>query len=181
MVLLVFKNFIKRTFVYQIVFLWIILRLNNIEKTSGEYKDKFTRNFRYFQIDTTDFNEFIEDPSIFVLFICLFELISSLFGLFGSFYGNLFATLLFGITNLIYFNPLLPENRIKLYGSRQEILYNLGIFISMLMMTFYSDETKKKVINAVEDPDEENEKDEKLTESKIAQTQNKKSKKIKKK
>lgn len=155
------KRFLSRLLVYQVVFLWIFIRINNIEKTTGDYKDKLTRNMKYFQIENKDISDFLEDPSLIVLLICIFELISAIFGLFGSYYGNLLSTILFALANFVYFNPLLPENRISLYQTRGELFYNIGIFVALLITTFSPEQKEAKVEYTVEDPDEDSDVEEK--------------------
>lgn len=172
------KRFGSRVLVYQIVFLWILMRLNNIEKTSGDYKDKLTRSMKYFEIQNKDISDFLEDPSLVVLLLCVSELIFAIFGLFGSYWGNLMSTLMFAFTNFIYFNPLLPENRIGLYQTRQEVFYNLGIFVALLIMTFSPMPSKTKIEYSVEDPDQLSDSEEvKVAETKKVATAKKVSKK----
>src|SRR5690349_1601380 len=98
------KRFLIRLSIYQIILLWSIIKVNNVEKHAGEFKDKIIRN-------------------------------------------------------LSYFNPLLPESQFSLYNIRNELFYNIGIFIGLILVTYYPYEDTKqgKIITPQIENDEENE------------------------
>ena len=76
------------------------------------------------------------------------------------------SVILFIVTNLIYFNPYFPENSISLFETREEVFLNIGILVSLLMITFYpyemeDDNIVEKEIT-VEDIIKENEEKKKI-------------------
>jgi hypothetical protein len=126
-----------RLMIYQIIILWASIRLNKIEQTSDEIKEKLKRNYMYFNIPKNQtILDFIEDPSLFVLIWCVLEIIFGILGLFGSTFGNKVSAFLFSITTIIYFNPLLPENLVNLYDIRIELFFNIGILLGMLLCAY---------------------------------------------
>jgi hypothetical protein len=147
------KRFTLRLMIYQIIFLWAFIRLNKIEQTSDEIKEKLKRNYNYFKIPNNPYIlDFIEDPSIFVLIWSLMELIFGLLAIFGNIFANKFSAILFSISTIIYFNPFLPENRgLFLYDMRSELFYNTGIFLAILLCAYqpipeYVEEENKEEI-----------------------------------
>jgi hypothetical protein len=157
------KRFIFRVMLYIIVLLWTVIRINNIEKSSGEFKDKLTRNFAYFKMNNKSVTDFIEDPSLFLLIVLLLEAVFGFMGVFGSFWGNFFSAWLFLFSNVIYFNPLLPENTISLYQTRTELFYNIGIFLSLLLVAYYPYPKNVSVHSLDDDNEEETEPETKET------------------
>lgn len=150
------KRFFIRLSVYQIIFLWTLIRLNDMQKSTGEFKDKLSRNLNYFQIKNPTINEMIEDPSLVLLGLLICEIIFGLMGLFGSFKGNFMSAWLFFFSTFIHFNPFLPENSISLYETRIELLYNIGIFLTLLLIAYYPYEDKNKGrVYTIDDIDEE--------------------------
>lgn len=79
---------------------------------------------------------FIEDPSLFVLIWCVLEILFGVLAVFGNTLSNKVSAFLFSITTIIYFNPLLPENRLNLYDMRIELFYNIGIFLAILLCSY---------------------------------------------
>jgi len=131
------KRFLSRLMIYQIILLWAFIRLNKIEQTSDEIKEKLKRNMMFFNIPKHKILvDFIEDPSLFVLVWCFLELAFGVFSLFGSRFANKVSAFLFFITSIIYFNPLLPENRGNGYDMRVELFYNIGIFLGILLCAY---------------------------------------------
>ena len=141
------KNFIIRFCLLFVVLLWNFIRLNNIDKSTNELKDKLTRNFMYFNILTPEVKEYIEDPSLILLIVLLIGIISNILALFGNFKGALVSAIAFGLDVLIYFNPLLPENKISLYGTRVELFTNIGVLLSLFMCAYYPYNDKKVEIS----------------------------------
>lgn len=131
------KRMLTRLMIYQIILLWAFIRLKKIEETSDEIKEKLKRNYTYFNIPKNQsIMDFIEDPSLFVLIWCVLELIFGILGVFGSAFGNKISAFLFSITTLIYFNPLLPENRGNFYDMRIELFFNIGILFGILLCAY---------------------------------------------
>src|SRR3954451_23190696 len=90
------KRFLKRILLFGVVSLWVYLRMNDINKSSTEFKDKFTRNFMYFGYYNNDIKDFLEDPSLVVLIMVLLEAIFNLLAVFGNYFSSLMSTILFG-------------------------------------------------------------------------------------
>src|SRR5690349_11759987 len=96
------KRFFIRLSIYQIIFLWTLVKFNNVEKHAGEFKDKMMRNLGYFNLQSKELAEIFQDPMI-LFVICVLEFIFGIFGIFGSFYGNLISAILFLISSTVYF------------------------------------------------------------------------------
>lgn len=139
------KRFICRFLVYFIILLWSVSKLTNVEKHSTEFKNKILGNLNYYGIQNNDLNEILEDPIILTIY-CGLEILAGIFGLFGSYYGHLVSAFLFLTTNFIYFNPLHPTFRFSLYETRPEIFFNLGTFLSLLLIAYYPYETKTEKV-----------------------------------
>ena len=158
------KRFGTRLMIYQIIFLWAFIRLNKIEQTSDEIKEKLKRNYMYFNFPNNQFVlDFIEDPSIFVLIWCVLELVFGFFAVFGSIFSNKISAFLFSVSTIIYFNPLLPENRGNIYDMRSELFYNIGIFFGILLCAYqpipdYVEEERKEEIKFMIDHTKSNSK-----------------------
>ena len=160
------KRFFLRGMIYLVVLLWCVTKLNNVEKHNPEFKNKMMMNLNYFGLNNKELTDFFEDP-ITLLVFSFFEVLAGTFGLFGSYYGNLSSAILFFITNCIYYNPLIPVYHISLFETRMEIFYNIGIFLSILMVLWYPyvDSSVKTDQKVVIESDEENEEEEVVTEA----------------
>jgi hypothetical protein len=147
------KRFITRIMLFGVVSLWVYLRMSDINKSSTEFKEKMTRNVMWFGYYTNDIKDFLEDPSLVVFIAVILEAIFNLLAVFGNYFSSLMSTILFGLVTFIYFNPLLPENRISLYETRIELLLNIGSLLSLMLCTFYPyhEEDTKKEVNDMED------------------------------
>lgn len=179
------KRFFIRFSIYQIVLLWSFIKFNNVEKQAGDFKEKIMRNLGYFNMANKDIAEDLQDP-IFLFTLSGLELIAGMFGLFGSFYGNFSSTVLFFISTVIYFNPLLPESQFSLYNIRGELFLNIGIFLSLCLCTYYphiDEKTQGKVFQTAldEEDEEEEEEDETLQEDREEKVHDKHTKNKKKK
>lgn len=142
------KRFLVRLMIYQVILLWTYVRFTNIEKHCEEIQKRLNRTFSYFDLKGDIITELIKDPSIVLMVSCFAEAIFGLLGLFGNFYGNLFSAFLFSFVSFgIYFFPLLPENAISLYNTRLETVMNLGILLSLLLITFYPYKEETEYIN----------------------------------
>jgi hypothetical protein len=148
------KRFLSRILIYQIVLLWPLMKLFNLEKNSVDFKEKLFRNFSFFGLENKTLYEYAEDPSL-LLVLSSSELIVGILAIFGSFYGNLLSAILFLINCLIYFNPLFPENKISFYETRIEVLYNFGILLGILLCVFYPYDKENKKLREIIDADEE--------------------------
>jgi hypothetical protein len=137
-----FRNFLIRLGILAVVFLWNVIRLNNIDKSSDELRDKLSRSLGYFGFLSPNVKEFVEDPSLILLLALLADLVFNLMALFGSYKGAVLSGIMFLINNLVYFNPFLPEYQITLYNTRIEVLTNIGILLSIFMFAYYPYEDK---------------------------------------
>jgi hypothetical protein len=144
------KRFLTRILIYQVVLLWPFMKINNLDKHSVDFKEKLLRNFSFFGIQNKTFNEYAEDPNL-LMILCGAELIVGIFAIFGSFYGNLLSAILFLLNCVIYFNPLLAENKISLYETRIEVLYNIGIFLAILLCAFYSNDKVQEKTQSIQE------------------------------
>lgn len=144
-----FKRFIMRCCIYSIVLLWPISKIGNIQQSSEEYKEKLLENFRLFHIEGKFFQDLAQDPSLLLLIISLCEIIFGFLGIFGIFIGNFFSMILFFFTNFIYFNPFVSPSRITFFHTKIEIIFNIGIFTNLCLITFYPFEiAEDKVIDS---------------------------------
>lgn len=132
-----FKRFLFRCFIYFIVLLWPYNKIQTIDHSTTEFKQKLQMNFGYFKIHTKEFEHIIEDPSLVLLLYSFAEIIFGIMGIFGSFFGGIMSCICFTFTNFIYFNPLFPGNNITLYDTREELFLNIGTLCALLMATFY--------------------------------------------
>ena len=139
-----FKRFIFRCFIYFIVLLWPYNKIQTIDHSTTEFKQKLQMNFGYFKINTKDFDHIIEDPSLVLLLYSFVEIIFGIMGIFGSFFGGIMSCICFILTNFVYFNPLFPGNNITLYETREELFLNIGTLCALLMATFYPGDDYKQ-------------------------------------
>lgn len=147
------KRFLSRIMIYQVVLLWPLMKLINIEENSVDFKEKLFRNFSFFGLENKTLYEYAEDPSL-LLVLCSSEIIVGIMAIFGSFYGNLLSAILFLINCFIYFNPLFPENKINFYETRVEVLYNFGILLGILLCAFYPYDKENKNPREIIDAEE---------------------------
>ena len=136
------RNFFIRFGILSVVLLWNIIRLNNIDKSSDELRDKLSRSLGYFGLLSPSVKEYVEDPSLILLLGLLADLVFNVMALFGSKRGAILTGIMFLINNLVYFNPLLPEYQISLFNTRVEVLTNIGILLSIFMFAYYPYEEK---------------------------------------
>jgi hypothetical protein len=136
------RNFFIRLSILAIVLLWNIIRLNNIDKSSDELRDKLSRSLSYFGMLSPGMKDFVEDPSLILLLGLLADIIFNVMALFGSYRGAVLTGIMFLVNNLVYFNPLLPEYSISLFGTRIEVLTNIGVMLSIFMFAYYPYEEK---------------------------------------
>ena len=137
------KLFFFRFLIYFIIILWPFIKLQNIFQNVEEFKNSLFRNLSFynFKFDPKENNDSI---LIFFFFYTCAECIFSILGLFNFFIGHLFSMILFFITNYIYFNPFMEENKIKLVNTKIELFYNIGIFFALGLLAFYPIEEEKK-------------------------------------
>ena len=155
------RDFIFRFLIYFVIILWPYTKLQNLQENTEGFKNHLIRNFSYFKIKL---DAKAHDELIFTIFslYTFFELIFGCLGLFNFYVGHLFSLICFFITNFIYFNPLLEENKIKLIDTKVDIFYNIGVFFCLGLLTFYpnkNDKKEKKSINLsinLEDDDMKN-------------------------
>ena len=136
------KNFFVRLGILAVVLIWNSIRLNNIDKSSDELRDKLSRILGYFNLLTPSMKEYIEDPSLILLFGLIINLIFNIIALFGYYKGAVFSGIFFLINIFLYFNPFLPEYQLSLLSTRIEVITNIGILLSIFMFAYYPYETK---------------------------------------
>jgi hypothetical protein len=136
------RNFFIRFGILSVVLLWNVIRLNNIDKSSDELRDKLSRSLGYYGFLSPGVKEFIEDPSLILLLGLVADIIFNIMALFGSKRGAILTGIMFLVNNLLYFNPLLPEYQISLFNTRVEVLTNIGILLSIFMFAYYPYEEK---------------------------------------
>ena len=137
------KLFFFRFLIYFIIILWPFIKLQNIFQNVEEFKNSLFRNLAFynFKFDPKENNDSI---LIFFFFYTCAECIFSILGLFNFFIGHLFSMILFFITNYIYFNPFMEENKIKLVNTKIELFYNIGIFFALGLLAFDPRKEEKK-------------------------------------
>ena len=161
-----FKRFFMRFLVYYIVLLWPYVKLGNMEGNTDDYKKKLQMIFYLLNLKGNTARDIIQDPSLILFVYSILEIFFGILGTFGFFCANIISVILFIVTNLIYFNPYFPENSISLFETREEVFLNIGILVSLLMITFYpyemeDDNIVEKEIT-VEDIIKENEEKKKI-------------------
>lgn len=150
------NNFFFRFLVYFVVVLWPYIKIKDINNQTELLIQKIKINFNYFHCHKDFLKPFVEDPSLFLLIYGLFEFAAGIFAMFGSFYAGLISIILFIFSNFIYFNPLLSENKISLYNTREEVFFNIGILASLIVVTYYPYEEDKITNTENEEPKENN-------------------------
>ena len=145
------KNFFFRLLIYFVVLLWPYSKLQNLYQNVEGFKNAVFRNLAFykFKFDPKENNDFI---LITFFFYTLLECIFSTLGLFNFFIGHIFSMIFFVITNFIYFNPFMEENKIKLVNTKIELFYNIGIFFSLGIIAFYPKEEEKIIENENVEP-----------------------------
>ena len=137
-----FKRLLSRLLIYQAVLILPIMRLIDLDSYLPEFKEKLFQNLFYFGVRNDSIYLFAKDPNS-LLLLSVLQILAGVFAIFGSFYGNLLSALLFVLNSLIYLNPLLPTNNyILLNEPRNEILYNIGILLAILLCTFNPIDTR---------------------------------------
>ena len=136
------KNFFFRLLIYFVVLLWPYSKLQNLYQNVEGFKNAVFRNLAFykFKFDPKENNDFI---LITFFFYTLLECIFSTLGLFNFFIGHIFSMIFFVITNFIYFNPFMEENKIKLVNTKIELFYNIGVFFALGILAFYSEKEEK--------------------------------------
>ena len=135
------KNFFIRLLVYFIVMLWPYVKLQNLFQNVEDFKKSIFNNLAFLniKIDPKENNDTI--LIIFFFYTCA-ECIFSTMGLFNVYIGHVFSMVFFFITNFIYFNPFMEENKIKLINTKAELFFNIGVFFSLGVLAFYPNENK---------------------------------------
>ncbi len=137
------KDFFLRFLIYFVIILWPYTKLQNLFQNVEEFKNSIFKNLAFYKIkfDPKENSDLI--LIIFFFYSCA-EFIFALLGLFNFFVGHIFSIIFFIITNFIYFNPFMDENRIKLVNTKIELFYNIGIIFSIGIVAFYPKQEEKK-------------------------------------
>ena len=144
-------RFLRRLVIYQIIFFSTIMKFQNLQKYSTELIDKITIQTTYFNLKIGMIDYFLLNPEPLTKYLTIVELIFALLAVFGLKVGAFLSGMLYFFTTLIYFNPILPENRLSVYGVKIELLFSLGVIIVIMIDCF----SGSKVIVKSEDIDEE--------------------------
>lgn len=172
-----FGEFVKKLLIYNFTFLFIYSNLlqGDISHTSLTKSNEFKRNVLFLceklKINVKTLRtveELLNANPVLVFQITLGVLF------FFSFLSiitqkkvfNFFFTIIFGFLAAVFYNPMLPENRIAApFGLRRELILSVGIFIVMCVNIFNpeSDSNSKDVSQL---PETENIKQTTVTDSK---------------
>ena len=137
------KHFFLRFLIYFVVILWPYSKLQNLFQHVEEFKSSIFKNLAFYKIkfDPKENGDLI--LIIFFFYSCA-ECFFGIMGLFNFFIGHIFSIIFFVITNFIYFNPFMEENKIKLLNTKVELFYNIGIIFSIGIIAFYPKQEEKK-------------------------------------
>ena len=137
------KHFFLRFLIYFVVILWPYSKLQNLFQHVEEFKSSIFKNLAFYKIkfDPKENGDLI--LIIFFFYSCA-ECFFAIMGLFNFFIGHIFSIIFFVITNFIYFNPFMEENKIKLLNTKVELFYNIGIIFSIGIIAFYPKQEEKK-------------------------------------
>ena len=144
------KNFFFRCCIYGVIILWPYTKLQNIYQDAEHFKTILARNLAFYGIKFDP--KGAEDIILSVFFFySLSEFIFCILGIFNLRWGHIISIIHFIITNFLYFNPFLPENQIfKLIKPKEELFFNIGVLISLCILTFKPEEAAKKEENTDE-------------------------------
>jgi len=149
------SDFIKRTLIYNVSFIIIYVNLKDSYQESNfvTKANEFKRNF-LFLLEKLNINQnqqlyslisnllnthYIITFQVFIAGLLLFSILSVLTNkkLFSFFYWTFFT-----LYTAIYYNPLLPENKIhSMYGIRNELILSIGVIIVIFLNIFNSEES----------------------------------------
>ena len=162
------KRFLMRVLVYFIVVLWPYIKIKKIDANTTEFKSKLEMLFYSLSVPPQSVKSTLEDPSLILFVYSSAEILFGFLGMFGFFFPNIISIILFIVTNIIYFNPYFPENKLSLFDTREEIFLNIGTLVSLMMITFYPyeleyEQSEEKELT-IEDVERENERKRKYLE-----------------
>ncbi len=141
------KNFLLRLTVYAVIILWPLTKIQNVYQTVDHFKTMVFKNLAFYKykINYDPKNNPYDEPILtFYFFYSLAELIFAILGVFNVKYGHILSIILFIFTNFVYFNPFIPENNFKLIGTKEELFYNIGVLISLGLLTYKPVEKEEK-------------------------------------
>jgi hypothetical protein len=141
-------RFFRRIVVYQVIFFWAILKLKSLEKYSNELKDNIKTNMISINLQSDFLDFLLENSEPLTKYISYLEILFATLAVFGVRFGAYMTVCLLISTALVYFNPLIPENRISLYDIKIDLLFIIGTIIVIIIDCCF--ETKKKPKNEEE-------------------------------
>jgi uncharacterized membrane protein YphA (DoxX/SURF4 family) len=147
-------RFFRRLVVYQVIFFWSVLKLRDLTKYSNELKDKISANLASISLKTEFFDFILEHPESLTKYLTYLEIAFAVLALFGLRFGAYVTAGFCLMYLLIYFNPILPENRLALFNIKIELLFSLGVIIVILVDCCHELKKKPKTEDEITDQDE---------------------------
>lgn len=152
------KNFISRLLVYHVIIIWLYMRIFDIDKSLDDFKKRINKSTTHFNLKGSFVDYLSDEPIMLYLVLIISETISLITALFGSKIGAFILSLHFLFTNLLFFNPFLPENSFDIFklDIRSDMLSSFGVVSCFFLIAFYPDEYKESsenihVISDIED------------------------------
>ena len=76
-------RFFRRLVIYQIIFFWAILKLQNLPKYSNELKDKISSHFIYLNVQSDIIDYILQNPETLTKYLTIAEVSFAVLALFG--------------------------------------------------------------------------------------------------
>jgi len=152
------KNFFSRFIVYQMVFIWLYMKLGNIDKSANDLKTRMMKTITHFNMKNEFISFLIDDPIALHLILSFSELIFIFMAIFGNRFGAWMIAMHFGFTTLLFFNPLLPENSFSFWKMdiRHDMLTSYGVLCSYFLLAYYpTEENEYHKIEGIENDEDE--------------------------
>ena len=156
------KNFFARLLVYHMVLIWIYMKVVDIDKSLSDFKTRMQKSISHFELKGGIFDYLTDEPLTLHLLLILSEVISLIFALFGNRLGAIMLGGHFLFTNLLFFNPFLPENSFSLlkFDIRPDMLSSFGVVAAFYLIAYYpysseNDNTKGHIVSDIEDEEED--------------------------
>ena len=123
--------------IYQIIFLNVYLKFQNLQKSSMELKDKYYLNANHFNLKVSLMDELLRKPEMINNCILYIEIIAAILAVFGLRFGARLSALIFTLLTVLNHNPLLPQNKANTFlGLKFELILNIGVLIVILADAF---------------------------------------------
>ena len=159
-------RFFRRLVIYQVIFFFAVLKLKDPQKYGNELKDKINTNLASVNL-TSDFIDFIlQYPETLIKYLTYVEILFAILAVFSLRIGAYVTVALYLIFSLIYFNPILPENRLALFNVKIDLLFSIGVIVVILIECCLEIKKKPKTDDEVEENNEIEEKKDKMRKKK---------------